>query len=226
MNKVKLRDRKKRAFTLLELMIALGLTAILLSLLFRFFAGSVRVDRKISDARLVLNQRQQLQIRLTRLFTSIVPRSSMPPSDISSFYTLNEKTASLVAIFDNGIDPDPLFSGPVLGKLFIDEQSNLTLALWPLDKKENHLYRTEMLLPHVQNMHFQFLAKKGLQENDPTSIPINASLEWRFNWPKNRWDIPSIIRVVIQQERQEIGFAFMLPFIEPIATFHETGVAG
>lgn len=151
---------KQRPYILLELMIALGLTAILLSLLFRFFAGSVKLDQKISEARSALYQRQHFQTRISSLLNSIAPRSSIAPSPGSSFYTLNEKIPSLVAIFDNGIDPDPLFSGPILGKIYIDAGSNLTLALWPLEKTGKNLYRKEILLSGVENMRFQFLAKK------------------------------------------------------------------
>ncbi len=216
----------KRALILFELIIALGLTAILLTVLFRFFAGSVRMDHKVDEARAALYERQHLQTRLSSLFTSIVPRSTVSPQHGSSFYSLNEKTPGFVAIFDNGIDPDPDFSGPILGKVFLDDQANLTLALWPLEKGEKKLFRKEILLPHVQNMRFQFLAKKNLQQVDPKAIPINAALEWRTNWPKYRWDIPSMIRFVIQQDDNEISFAFSLPFIEPIVTYHEAGGHG
>ena len=216
----------KRSFMLLELIIALGLIAILLTVLFRFFAGSVRMDHKVDEARAALYEREHLQTRLSSMLTSIVPRSTLPSQSGSSFYTIDEKTPGLVAIFDNGIDPDPAFSGPILGKVFIDAKSNLTLALWPLEKGEKKLYRQEVLLPHVQNMSFQFLAKKNLQQIDSKAIPINASLEWRTNWPKHRWDIPSIIRVTLRQNEQEISFAFSLPFIEPIVTYHELGGHG
>jgi type II secretory pathway pseudopilin PulG len=212
---------QKRTFTLLELMIALGLTAILLTILFRFFAGSVRMDQKISDARASLYQRQHFQTRISSLCNAIAPRSSLSVSSGSSFYTINEKKPGFVAIFDNGIDPDPRFSGPVLGKVYIDPQSNLMLVLWPLEKTETKLYRTEVLLSGVQSIHFQFLAQKSLQNNDPKATSINSTLEWRTDWPKNRWDIPSIIRITLLHENQEISFAFMLPFIEPIVTYHE-----
>jgi hypothetical protein len=219
-------NRPKRAFLLFELMIALALTAILLTVLFRFFANSVRMDHQVEKTRAALYQRQHLQTRLSMLFTSIVPRSSMSPPCGSSFYTLNEKLPSFVAIFDNGIDPDPAFSGPILGKVFLDQDSNLSLALWPIEKKETNLYRKEILLPNVQNMRFQFLAKKTSQHPDPKAIPINSVLEWRGNWPKNRWDIPSMIRLIILQDDREIAIAFTLPFIEPIVTYHEQGGHG
>ena len=217
---------QKRPYILLELMIALGLTAILLTLLFRFFAGSVKLDQKINEAREALYQRQHFQTRVSSLLNSITPRSSMAPSSGSSFYTLNEKTSSLVAIFDNGIDPDPLFSGPILGKVYIDAEANLTLAIWPLEKTGKNLYRKEILLSGVENMRFQFLAKKNLQQPDAKAIAINSSFEWRSDWPKNRWDIPSIVRVIFLHEKQEVSFAFMLPLIEPIVTYQEPGSLG
>ena len=215
--------RSVRSLILLELVIALGLVAILLSVLFRFFAGSVQMDHKIEEARAKLYEREHFQTRLNTLFTSITPRSNGASQSSSSFYTLDEKTPGLMAVFDNGIDPDPAFSGPIIGQLFLDEQHNLTLATWPLEKEKNNIYRKEILLPHVENIRFQFLAKKNVQHIDPQAIPITAGLEWRTNWPKHRWDIPSIIRVIIQQNKQEIPFAFSLPLIEPIVTYQEAG---
>lgn len=200
-------------------MIALGLAAILLSLLFSFFAGSVRMNQRIDAARSHLYQRQHLQMRLTSLVTSIVPRSALPFSTGSSFYTSD----GLIAIFDNGIDPDPAFSGPIIGKVFIDSDSNLTLAMWPLEKMEKNFYRKEILLSNVQKIRFQFLAKKNSQQIDPKAIAINSNLEWRTDWPKKRWDIPSIIRLIVQQNNREIAFAFTAPILEPIVTYHERG---
>lgn len=217
---------KKRSFILLELMVALGLTAILLSVLFRFFAGSVRIDQQIDQARSVLFQRQHLQTRLSMIFTSVVPRSSLSNSTGSSFYTLEENSPGIVIVFDNGIDPEPLFSGPVLGKIFIDADQRLSLIIWPLEKSQEKYYRKETLLPHVQKIRFQFLAKKNFQNPDPKAISINDSIEWRTNWPQNRWDIPSMIRFVIREKDQETGFAFHLPLIEPIVTYHEQGAKG
>ncbi|MBF8263884.1 MAG: hypothetical protein HW387_1549 [Parachlamydiales bacterium] len=218
--------RTKRAAILLEMIIALGLTAILLSVLFRFFAGSVRMDQKVDTARTQLYQRQHFQMRMATILNSMVPRSSMSPPKGSSFYTVDEKMPGFITIFDNGIDPDPLYSGPILGKVFLDLNGNLTLALWPLEKQEKNIYRTEILLSNVQKIRFQFLAKKSLQHTDSKAIPINSTLEWRTNWPQNCWDIPSMIRLIIDQNNQETGFAFALPSIEPIITYHENGVKG
>ena len=158
-------------------------------------------------------------MRLSSLVTSIVPRSSLSTSSGSSFYTSD----GLIAIFDNGVDPDPSFSGPIIGKVFVDSDSNLVLALWPLEKMEKNFYRKEILLPNVQKIRFQFLAKKNAQQIDPKAVSINSNLEWRTDWPKNRWDIPSIIRMIVQQKNQEIGFAFTAPILEPIVTYHERG---
>jgi len=215
----------KRTYFLLELLIALGLTAVLLSILFRFFAGSVRVDQKIGEARSILYQRQHFQTRISSVFNSIVPRSASTPTSGPSFYTVHEKSPSFVAVFDNGIDPDPQFSGPILGKIFLDAD-NLMLVLWPLEKTEKNVYRKEILISGVQNMRFQFLGKKSAHQGDLSAVSINSSLEWRTDWPKNRWDIPSIVRIVLSQDNQEISFAFILPLIEPIITYHDTGRVG
>jgi type II secretory pathway pseudopilin PulG len=209
--------RRSHAMVLLELMVALVLASILLSVLFRFFAGSVKLEQKISEVRKHLYSRQNLQTRLSFVFQSISPRPTTTTA--SSFFTLNDQ-AGLVAIFDNGVDPNPIFSGPILGRLYIDA-GNLVLAMWPLEDRDTANYRKEILLSNVQNIRFQFLAKKSDQQPDPKAVPINASYEWRTDWPKNRWDIPSAVRLFIQQKNEEVPFAFLLPFLEPIPTYHE-----
>ncbi len=197
----------KRPFILMELIIALILVGTILTLLIQFFSNSLRMDQKMDALRKELYSRQHFQIRMSHVFTSITPRSNLPPSSGSSFYTLEDKTPSLIAIFDNGIDPDPSFSGAVQGKIQIDSDGNLALFLQPLGLEPPHLLRKEILLYNVQDLEFQFLAK---QSSD------NSSFAWKKAWPKTRWDIPSLIRMTANQKGKELAFAFSLPFADPI----------
>ena len=186
----------------------------LIAVLLQFFAASVRVDRKIDLARQRLYHYENLSIRLHSLLGGIVLRSELPDSPESSLYTLQEEKQSLTAIFDNGIDPDPIFSGPIRAKLFLDAQ-DLYLDLSPLEKMDPVPHRKELLFSGVTAIAFQFLAKKNSQDLDPQAAPIGNAFEWRTNWPKNRWDIPSLIRFTLTTKEGSKGFAFFLPFFEP-----------
>jgi hypothetical protein len=210
----------KRALILFELVIALALSAILLSLLLRFFAHSAAFDRKLDEARAQIFARQHLHTRLSAFFTSTIPRSALPSSALCPFHT--PEAGRLTAVFDNGIDPDPAFSGPIVGTLFIDGDANLSLTLFPLDAKEGGgPCRKEILMSRASRLRFQFLAKKNSQHPDPNATPILPSLEWRTNWPKTRWDIPSLIRIFVEQQGEPIAFSFALPIADPIPTYYD-----
>lgn len=125
--------RCKRTFLLLEILVALSLMAILLSLLLSFMVQSVKVEARIEKARKVLIQRQNLQIRLQDIFTSLSPGSSGRFLYTQKFP--KEEFVSLVASFDNGIDVDPAFSGDVIGRIYVDENKDLCFACFPGEKQ-------------------------------------------------------------------------------------------
>lgn len=208
-------------------MIALGLTAILLTFLFSFFAESAKIEKRLEATRMAMTHRGHLQTRLQSILTSIDQSAPAP-----YFYTKQfekEKNLSLIAVFDNGIDPEPAFSGTIIGRIYLDPKRNLCLATWPLSKEKNPPWRKEILLPAVKEFRFQFLGKITPPEHGVTEKiePINATHAWRSRWPKNMAEVPSIIRLTIHQETSEkpIQFAFILPIMEPFVTYREKQAA-
>jgi hypothetical protein len=202
-------------------LIALSLTAILLTFLFSFFVESAKIEKKLDTARMAMTNRGNLQTRLQTVLTSI-DRGSMEPF----FYTKQfdkEKHLSLVAIFDNGIDPDPAFSGSILGRIYLDQEKNLCLATWPLTQAKNRPWRKEILFPHVKDFEFEFLGTKSADEHGTkeNSRPINATLCWKSNWPKAVHEVPGIIRLTVLEESSSkpIRYAFILPVSEPFITY-------
>lgn len=204
---------------LFELLIGLCLTALLLSCLFSFWVGSVKVEAKLQNARTEVLARAALQTRLQSIFTTLVPGDS--------FYTQefpHEEQDSLIALFDNGIDPDPAFSGPILARIYIDEEQNLALALWPKEETKDRNWRKEILLPHTPHIEWEFLgAKRGLttpQKKRASVRPINASLEWRANWPEAAGELPALIRLCIEQKNSApLRFAFRIPASSATPTY-------
>ncbi len=121
---------------------------------------------------------------------------------------------NLILIFDNGIDPDPAFSGSILGKIFVDDSHNFCLATWPLHQDKNLLWRKEVLFPHVESFEFEFLGENATEHGKKEAIkPINATLAWRTHWPKSPQKMPSIVRLKIEEEKEKepLQFAFILP---------------
>lgn len=171
-------------------------------------ARSAVFETKIDSARNTLLERGYLQSRLQDLFFS-VQRDRLHP--IYTQHFPDEKKTSLIAVFDNGIDPDPIFSGVVLGRIFLDEQRNLSLIIWPLEGNEKkHPWRKEILLSHIDDFRFELLDPSGTE------------LVWSDEWPKNRQGIPSMVRLFISQNGLSLPFAFFFSSFEPLITYTET----
>jgi hypothetical protein len=170
-----------------------------------------------------ISNRAHLQTRLQAVFSTIDRGTSEP-----YFYTQQfgkEKTESLVAIFNNGIDLDPTYSGSIVGRIFLDSKNNLCFAARPLGKEEDHSWRTEILIPHVDCFEFEFLGKNSATEHGKKEKvrPINNEIAWRGRWPQSEGGIPSMIRLTIKENKQKapLQFAFILPTPEPFVTYLE-----
>lgn len=199
------------AAILFEILIALSLISVLLTCLFSFMVGSAKCETKLDAARQTIGNRAYLQTRLQSVLTSVIP---------GEFYMKKfdrEKTESLVIAFDNDIDPDPAFSGPIHGRIHIDEKQNLALSLWPPEQEDT--WRKEVLLPNVERFEFEFLGKKGTEKEKMR--PINAQWAWRSRWTKTDLAIPSVIRLLVWEKKQEepVRFAFLLPSSQPLITY-------
>ncbi|HSW72545.1 MAG TPA: hypothetical protein VLG44_03960 [Chlamydiales bacterium] len=199
---------EKRPLTLIEVSISLFLLAILLSFLFTFLSQTVKTKVKMANAKSYVLDRQHLSMRLNQVFSAVQ----------TGFYTEEEKGhPALSFIFDNGIDPEPSFSGPVRGKLFL-EKEHLTLQIEPARISKKMDFRKEILLGPIKDFSLTFLAKMEEKFPDPKAKKIGSSYQWRTFWPKEKSGVPSLIRLVIteniSQKRKKgdtTSFAFFLP---------------
>ncbi|HSX10106.1 MAG TPA: hypothetical protein VLF94_00095 [Chlamydiales bacterium] len=170
---------------------------------------------------MAITSRGHLQTRLQNVFSSISHDSLDAPLYTKQFD--KEREPSLVATFDNGIDPEPAFSGAILAKLYLDEEHNLSLATWPLDKAKNPPWRKEILLSHVESFTLEFLGKNSASEHGKREKirPINANFAWRTLWSKSESEVPSIIRLSVYEEKSTdpLRFAFILPKPERPITY-------
>lgn len=175
---------------------------------------SAEFESKIEKGRKELLERLRLQIRLQDLFQT---------AQSSSLYTKKlsgDKKESLITVFDHGIDPDPAFSGPVLARIYLDDERNLSLAIWPLGtEKNNRPWRNEILLSHVDDYEFNLLGEK----TDPGIATVNAELAWYDRWPEKRKENPAMLRLKIQQKGGSLSYAFFFSNPEPLVTYWEGG---
>jgi hypothetical protein len=217
--------KKVNFFFLLEIAIAIGLASILFTFLFRFLVSYATIEKKIETAQIVLLERQRMQEKLETIFTSIESaKIDGAGIDGPSFYTAlfpDEKVASLIVLFNAGIDPDPAFSGSNTGRLYLNERDEFCLTQWTLSKND---YRTEVLLKDVRALEWEFLGHK--EEKDTKAIPISGSWGWLPLWPKKQSGVPTIIRLKLwggidkkKKSGPNLQFAFILPNQEPVPIY-------
>lgn len=183
---------KKKSIFLLEILIGLSLMALLLSFLFHSIFHIAKMETSLHRAREHLFSRQYLQMRIQDL---LLGASEEKPPYTRVFE--GEKKESLVLFFDQGIDPDPLFSGKVWARLYLDEDKNVSLLI----SGEKERQRKEILLSNVDSLQFEFFSQK---KDDP-------SYGWQPHWPMEKKQFPIGIRCHIVKQGKSILFAFLLP---------------
>ena len=208
---------KKQTILLLEIIIGIGLSACLFTLLFRFLVSYATIEKKVETAQIVLLERERVQQKLGEIFTSIETSANE-----NSFYTLtNEKSTSLIILYNAGVDPDPAFSGVNTGHIYLNEKGEFCFTQWTLSQDD---YRTEVLLKNIKAITWELLGPKPKKQI--SVIPLGDSWAWWPLWPKEQNGIPKIIRLKlwcgIEKKKKiepNLQFAFILPTQEPIQIF-------
>ncbi len=198
--------------------IAIALTSILLTLLFRFLVENTRFEQKVDQASAIVLERQRLVEKLETILTSLQPLENENTVFYTAFFPDDTTTESLVFSFNAGIDPNPEYSHILTGRIYLTEQGELRLTYWTPDKKG---HRTEVLLQNIQDLEWQFLGQKT--DKDP-KVPVLASnWGWLKQWPKKRGGSPEIIRLRLWCEinkkkhpEPNLQLAFIMPVLTPI----------
>lgn len=224
----------KRSFTLLELIIAISLAAILLSTLLFFYSQVYKADQKLFKIEETNFHLMLAESRLQDVLPKTVSQKTKK-GDFVFFTTkgsplFKEGTESLLFIYDNGIDLDKPFSNHVLGRLFVDKEGQLTLATWPSPKRweDNSLppMKKDVLLTNVDGLSFSFFVPPDRGEKRPVQageiIKGKEQLEpqpkgaWISPWLKEYNTLPALVRVEVKQKDKTTVFATPLPNGPPI----------
>lgn len=155
----------KRHFTLLETLIALGITMIILSTLTFFYR---QIDAINSQVEIVQKSSFRMRYVENRL-AAILPNAVSEADEKKDFffYTTSSSISyamqgspTLLFTYDNGVKLDKLFSNHVLGRLFLDSDGNLCLATWPSPNRwiegAAPPMKKEVLLERVKELSFGF----------------------------------------------------------------------
>ncbi|MDP1836069.1 MAG: hypothetical protein Q8K75_09120 [Chlamydiales bacterium] len=220
--------KTKRFVTLLEVVIAMALVSVLMTVLMSYYGQIAMIQGEVNSAREEGFQLRYLQARLSYVLPRIVPVrgpvGELDKRDDFYFYSQeeNELSPSLVFTYDNGIDLDARFSNHVLGRLMLDEKDGhqrLMLYTWPVPRcwtkdEEQPPMKKEVLVDRITDVDFQFyyppdpaelpgIAIRGLQ-----STPVGneqdkpAKDQWMSRWYPSYMDLPAVVKVRVKRTVQ------------------------
>lgn len=183
--------RRKKAITLLEVFIGLGLISILIGSLLTYIRHSAALNHKIQKAEREVLSRAKLQNRLIQIFSNLTSQGDSG----SNFYTAQEEDLlKLCFYFYNGIDPEKAFSGTVKGELFL-EKGRLILERTAIQEK-NPPKRREVLFHNVNSWHLEFF-------EDFSPLP-------KKEWQNDNTKLPAVFKMVLSCKEGEFVFPFFL----------------
>ena len=200
--------RKKRALTLLEVIISLSLTAILLAILMGSATRLFSTRTRIETAKQEVLAKTLIQERLSSLFFSLTKQHSTENDFLNKetegpLKSLDGK--SLTVWLEHQIDLTPAFCGSRKGEIFLDNEK----LIFQLTGKNGEM-RKEVLLDQVEFISFQFF--------DPFEEPPRLI----DNWKERTGELPSHLILTIESPSlgKRCELAFFFPSDDNFVVYH------
>lgn len=202
---------KIQLFTLLEVLIALGLTMMILTFLLLAYAQSEKISSSWRQTEQKEFAKLYLQHRLGEVFRNLEVELDQ---EKTFFFTLDEIPGVtlggmpiLVFSYDNDFIRDPALSKSVLGALFVDSKGALNLITWPERElwKDSQLppFHREVLMEDLSLFQLEFFQMKGEKEAG-----------WvKEGWSKEMKNLPGAIKVTVMKKNEPFTFLFPIPKI-------------
>lgn len=211
--------RYRRAVTLLEVLIAMALTVLILTVLTFFYSHVSKIGTEIDQ---IKDQGFYVRYLESRL-ADILPKVVTPTDPDFAFFSVGDEgltkpgSQSLIFTFNNGPSLDKDLSNHVIGRIYVDRDGNLMFSYWPTLKHWNRAglpeERKELLLEKVDSLSFEFFVapEKSKRWSPSKGQEIEPKGEWRRQpWLKEFQNVPVIIKVIIfLSEEKNIPEAFL-----------------
>lgn len=187
--------RKKRSFSLIEILISVTLLALLTSSLFYSYRKINFEKKEASHLLKPLLEERYADIKLFRFL------SKAQFEQETLFYTQDNH---LFFIFDHGAHKEPLLSGSVLGHLYWEKKTEtiyLEVRPHPQSGKETP-FLTYEILPHVQDLSFNFYYPPTDPKKivDPKTVGDTIpQIGWQEEWKKGYHVLPTFIKVLVKR---------------------------
>ncbi|SCC90656.1 Uncharacterized protein SCG7086_BW_00070 [Chlamydiales bacterium SCGC AG-110-P3] len=218
--------RQRRLFTLIEMLVAIGLSIMLLTSLLGIYQlleyQAIR-QRKIRES---LFSERFLQYRFANGFARTEGSVSDKKNEDEVVFYTSEGTSSvalgksLVFITDRGPDHYAEFSNKVLTRLYRDAEKNLCFAYWPIpsrwDSDDPPPMHKEVLFEGVTELDFEFYSPpdpegKVVGGDDPVKAGRDQVTppfdQWLADWDIRYKQLPVMIRVYITRDSYGGGSA-------------------
>ena len=193
---------KKRYFLLMELCIALTLSAVIISTLMSYYSAASKAHQRLKVAKPVVVNRTQFLLRFNQIINSFTTINKSLRQE-RWFYTQDQ---ALYFLFNNYSSPQAEFGGILKGCMRLTKEGELLLISWPL--KKSSFCRKEVLLSDVSTLSYHFFSPQS--NNKPVCVrDCNSSF------------IPPMMRITITHKGQQLSFAFFpanSPLIIPTAS--------
>lgn len=236
--------KAKRFITLLELLIAMALTSLILTVLFYFYRDISWLNQEMEKSQEAAFKRSYLQNRLA----DVLPSAVSPRTAEDDFYfflshehggILKAGNPSLVFTYNFGANRDPQFANHVLGRLYLDVNNNLALATLPSPARWSPVIplkiKNEILLEDVESLSFSFYVppekersqiggkapKGGLRKGKSAMIDLQPKDAWHQDWKFEYHQLPAMVKIVLKVKNKEepLTFVFPLPLSEFIIVY-------
>lgn len=207
--------QRRSYMTLLETLIAFSLLSLLLTVAFGIFRELSFTHQMTKEKQKESFQMRYVESRLGFIFERLVNENdttrtfffySQPPQKILS------DSPSLIFTFNNEVNKDPVFSGDVLARLYLDAEHRLCLALWPLHSSYPPPFQQEILLENVADLRYLFYAPPeritnanaiATEKIDPSADKKEMERDhWHSEWLFSYKQMPAILELTIQLNKQ------------------------
>ncbi|MBF5060031.1 hypothetical protein NEPTK9_001557 [Candidatus Neptunochlamydia vexilliferae] len=172
----------------MEVLVGFALTALVLGVLFSALYSGTVLKNRLEKSEQAVMARVELQQRLDQVFATLD----------GTLYMENEPPTLHIA-YQNGADPNPMFSGRVEGTIELEkERLILKLPGNPVPKKE-------VLRKGVSAISYHFLT------------PANIGMEEVEVWEKSTNYLPHYVKLTLTASGEEESYAFWIrQKLEPI----------
>jgi type II secretory pathway component PulJ len=201
---------KKLYATLLELIVALSLAAIMFSMLFGYYYTLKKMDLKLEYKKEEIQEWRTFQARLSDVFLRLkTQKGNAQNQEHSEYFFFTEKEAGdFVFTYNNGTALDPVFSNTVFAKLYLDKKGRLTLIRWPW-KKESYKNQDDIaILPFEKEILLQGLEKVTYEFYNSTER------EWLTEWTLSKKSVaPDFIKMQLYFKKdpsKSLDFSFQI----------------